>query len=171
MPAKKIKILAIDPGTREMGYAHLENKNLIDFGVKYLRHSKKLQDMFVYLAEVVNRLISEKRTELLVIEKCSFSHSTQNAALMIAVSRIKGIAKKHGIPIYEYAHRTISKAVCDNGNATKQDISKILAVAYPELKYYLGSDKRCKEEYFQNIFDAVACGITHYNLKYEICPK
>ena len=63
MPAKKIKILAIDPGTREMGYAHLENKDLIDFGVKYLRHNRKLQGMFIYLAEVINRLISEKRPE------------------------------------------------------------------------------------------------------------
>ena len=161
MPAKKIKILAIDPGTWEMGYAQLENRELIDYGVKYLRRGKKLQDLFIYLAEAMDHLISEKQPEILVIEKCSFSHATQNGALMIAISRIIGIAKKNGVQVHEYAQRTISKAVCDNGNATKRDIAKILAVTYPELKYYFGSDKLCKEEYFQNIFDAIACGLTH----------
>ncbi len=168
---KKIKILAIDPGTQAMGYAYLENEDLVDYGVKYLRIGKRLEEMYIHLADTVIRFLKEKQPCILALEKNNFSHASQNAGLVIAISKIKGISKKHKIPFVEYAPRTIKKAVCNDGNAVKLDVSKVLVTIYPELKYYIGSDKRCKEVYFQNIFDAIACGKTHFKLNYKICQK
>ena len=46
---KKTRILAIDPGTREMGFAIMEENELIYYGVKTL---KKMRPTSVLLKEV-----------------------------------------------------------------------------------------------------------------------
>ncbi len=43
--------------------------------------------------------------------------------------------------------------------ATKLEVAKIVIAQYPELKVYLNQDRKWKEDYHLNMFDAVALGI------------
>jgi crossover junction endodeoxyribonuclease RuvC len=156
-------IVAIDPGTREMGYAHMQGLTLKDYGVILLRtqatHKKDLLDR---IDEEIHRLLAEKQPDVLILEKNRFSQIRSNVRLALAVYRIRSSAKKRHVPVIEYDPRTVRRVVCENGNAVKKEVARTIAVRYPEMKVYLTSDRRWKVRYYQNIFDAIACGMTYF---------
>jgi len=71
---------------------------------------------------------------------------------------IKAIGKRKGLRVVGYAPSTLKKAVCGNGRASKREVARVIVSKYPELKVYLTQDSAWKEEYHQNMFDAVALG-------------
>src|SRR3989304_5152111 len=164
MPTNKnLKILAIDPGTREMGVAVLEDSNLLDYSVKTFRHRGNPKLLLAQVDKLITRLITEAKPDVLAIEKNMFSQIQQNYLLTLAVAKIKAVAKRMKVEVREYAPNTVRKAVCNNGAAKKRELARAVALRYPELKVYLDSDKKWKQRYWQNLFDAVAVGLTHFS--------
>jgi Holliday junction resolvasome RuvABC endonuclease subunit len=160
MPAQKGRLLAIDPGTREMGYASFLDDELADYGVKSIKQGRSAKDLLINLERILSRLIAEKHPSEIALEKNNFSQIRQNIRLTLAISRIRGIAKRGGIPVFELDPRTIRKVLLSNGNGTKRDLARFITALYPEMIYYLESNRKCRERYFQNAFDAIACGLT-----------
>jgi len=111
MRKNKIKILAIDPGTKHMGFAAFEGTELVDYGVKTIRQGSEVI-ILRHLEEIISRLIKEKKPDYFVLERNSFSQIKQNYRLTLAISKMKYIAKKFGVLVYEYDPRTIRKEIC-----------------------------------------------------------
>ena len=156
------KILAIDPGTKEMGMAVLDENELLDYGVKTLRRGPNGdKDILNQVEKIITRLITQNKPDVLVIEKNLFSHIKQNYLLTMVVATIRNTAKRLKIKVKEYAPNTIRKQVCGDGYATKREVARAIALKFPELKVYLDPGKKWKERYWQNIFDAVAVGLTY----------
>jgi len=143
-----------------MGYASFENEELTDYGVKSIRHGRMPESLLSAVGRITARMIREKRPEALVIEKNTFSQIRQNIRLTLAVAKIKAVAKRYRVRVFEFDPRTIRKVVCNNGNATKRELARTLAIRYPEMRAYLESNRRWRERYYQNAFDAIACGLT-----------
>lgn len=162
-----LNFLAIDPGLREMGVAHFHGQELIDYGVKSLRRTANRQVRLQLFKRIFERLVDEKQPQLVAIEKNCFSRIPQNRNLMKAIQAIHNICSAHRIPICEIAPNTIKKAVADDGHATKRQVAKAVCAAYPELRASLDSRRKWRERYFQNLFDAVACGMTYLKSNYE----
>ena len=159
MQKNKIKILAIDPGTKHMGFAAFEGIELVDYGVKTIRQGSE-GIILQHLEEIISRLIREKKPDYFVLERNSFSQIKQNYRLTLAISKMKYIAKKFGVLVYEYDPRTIRKAICNDGNASKIRVAQTIVISFDELKVYLQSDKVWVLRYNLNLLDAVAIGMT-----------
>ena len=71
------------------------------------------------------------------------------------------MGKKKRLQVIAYAANTMRKSVCDNGAASKDEVAKVIVSYYPELKPYLTSDRKWKEKFYRNMFDAVALAICH----------
>lgn len=159
MRENKIRILAVDPGTRHMGFADFEGIELVDSGVKTIRQgSEKI--ILKHVDEIISRLIKEKKPHYFVLERNAFSQITQNFRLTLAVSKMKYIAKKLGVLIYEYDPRTIRKEICNDGNASKIQVAQTIVALFGELKVHLHSDKGWVLRHNLNLLDAVAVGMT-----------
>ncbi len=159
MRKNKIKILAVDPGTKHMGIAAFEGTELVDYGVKTIRQGSE-QIILAHLEEVVARLIREKKPDYFVLERNTFSQIRQNFRLTLVVSKMKHIAKKQGILVYEYDPRTIRKEICNDGNASKIRVAQTVVISFDELKPFLQSNKKWVLRYYLNLLDAVAVGVT-----------
>jgi len=159
MPKNNSKILAIDPGTREMGIAFLENGKIIYYGVKTIRKKKSPHEVLKEGRKIVLRLIKDLRPKVLVIEKAFFANNRSAALLNVFVDEIKAIVRRKGLKVMSFAPSTVKKAICGNGRASKKDVARVIVSKYPELKVYLTQDRAWKEEYHQNMFDAVALGM------------
>lgn len=159
MRKNKIKILAIDPGTKHMGFAAFEGTELVDYGVKTIRQGSEVI-ILRHLEEIISRMIKEKTPDYFVMERNSFSQIKQNYRLTLAISKMKHIAKKHDLPVYEYDPRTIRKEICNDGNASKIRVAQTIVISFDELKVYLQSDKMWVLRYNLNLLDAVAIGLT-----------
>jgi crossover junction endodeoxyribonuclease RuvC len=161
MHTKPIQILAIDPGTREIGVAVLEGEALVYYGVKTIRNRKRPQQVLQKAARIVKRLIEDYQPSILAIEKMFLIQ--KNASLLIVVAdEIKATAQAAGLAVYEYAPTTVRKRICQTGKATKRAAAGIIAGRYTELIRYLKGRSKWEELYYANMFDAIAVGLTCY---------
>jgi len=157
MPKNKSRILAIDPGTREMGLAFLDKGKLIYHGVKTIKRGKSPHETLKEGRRTILRLIKDFKPKVLVVEKAFFANNRNAALLNIFVDEIKAIGRRKNLKVLSFASSTVKKFICDNGRASKKEVARVIVSKYPELKVYLTQDRAWKERYHQNMFDAVAC--------------
>jgi crossover junction endodeoxyribonuclease RuvC len=151
-------ILGIDPGTQVAGYGVIEvkagNLRLLQYGVvqlsKYSTHELRLKKLY----ETVLRVIDEYLPDEMAIEDPFFG---KNVQAMLKLGRAQGVsmaaALSRGIPIVEYAPRSVKQSVTGNGNASKDQVSKMVShlLHTPDLN----------PEFF-DATDALAIAICHH---------
>ena len=124
-------ILGIDPGTNVMGYGLViveEKKiSLLDFGEinmsKIKDHSLKLDKVYKSVIDIID---THKPDEI-AIEAPFFGKNVQS---MLKLGRAQGVAMAAGlsrqIPVTEYSPKKIKMAITGNGNASKEQVAKML---------------------------------------------
>jgi crossover junction endodeoxyribonuclease RuvC len=159
MSKTNTKILAIDPGIREMGIAFLDNGKLIYHDVKTIDRGKSNKETLKEGCALITRLICDFRPDTLAVEKTFFANSRNAAVLNAFTDEIKIIGKRKRLKVISYASSTVKKYIAGNGRASKREVAKVVVSRYPELKAYLRQNRKWKERYHLNMFDAVALAI------------
>jgi len=159
MPKNNSKILAIDPGTREMGVAFLEEGRLIYHGVKVIRKGRSPHERLREARQIILRLIRDFKPQVIVVEKAFFANNRNASLLNVLVDEIRAIGRRKGLKVLGFAPSTVKKFICGDGRAGKEEVARAIVARFPELKVYLTQDRMWKERYHQNMFDAVALGI------------
>lgn len=159
MPNGDARILAIDPGTRHMGIALLERGRLIYHGVKNIRRRRSPHEALDEAREIILRLVKDFRPEVLVVEKAFFARNRNVSLLNVLVDEIRAIGRRKGLQVLSYAPTTVKKHTCGDGRASKRQVARVIVARYPELGVFLSQDRKWKERYHQNMFDAVALGM------------
>jgi crossover junction endodeoxyribonuclease RuvC len=180
MSKHNTKILAIDPGTREMGIALLERfgvsgssdpengGKLVYHGVKVIPNEKSPNEKLKEGREIILRLIKDFKPDILIVERSFFANNRTASLLHVFINEIKTIGKRKGIKVMSYAPSTVRKFITGNGRASKKELSTVIVSKYPELKVYLSQDKAWKELYHQNMFDAIALGLMALSMKARV---
>lgn len=124
-------ILGIDPGTTIMGFGIIQVvKNQMKFIQmnelllnKYDDHYLKLKLIF----ECTIELIDTYKPDELAIEAPFFGKNVQS---MLKLGRAQGVAMAAGlareVPITEYEPKKVKMAITGNGNASKEQVAKML---------------------------------------------
>lgn len=159
MSKKHYKILAIDPGTREMGVAFLEGDTIVYHEVKVIPRKKMPHETLREGKKIILRLINDFKPQTLAVEKTFFSHNKNATLLNAFVDEIRRIGRRKGLKVVDYAPNTVKKCICGNGRASKEEVARAIIARYPELKVYLTQDRKWKASYHHNMFDAVALGL------------
>jgi len=159
MSKKNSKILAIDPGTREMGIALLDSGKLIYHGVKSFCRNITPHEKLKEGRRTILRLIQDFQPKILVIEKTFFAHNRNASLLNVFADEIVSLAKRKKLKVIGFAPNTVKKYICGNGRASKKEVARVIVARYPELKVFLTQDRAWKEKFHQNMFDAVALGM------------
>lgn len=134
MEKKAVKekiILGLDPGTTVMGYGVIlvsgSKLTLLQFGVihlsKYETHELKLKKIF----DRVLSLVDEFTPDEVALEAPFFGKNVQS---MLKLGRAQGVAMSAAlyreVPITEYAPKKVKQSVTGNGNASKEQVAKML---------------------------------------------
>ncbi|WP_452232361.1 crossover junction endodeoxyribonuclease RuvC [Lacinutrix sp. MEBiC02595] len=124
-------ILGIDPGTTIMGFGliRVRNKKMEFLQLNEL-DLKKYKDHYLKLKLIFERtieLIDTHHPDEIAIEAPFFGKNVQS---MLKLGRAQGVAMAAGlsreIPITEYLPKKIKMAVTGNGNASKEQVAKML---------------------------------------------
>ena len=124
-------ILGIDPGTTIMGFGLIKvvNKRMEFMQLNEL-HLKKYGDHYLKLKHIFERtieLIDTYNPDEIAIEAPFFGKNVQS---MLKLGRAQGVAMAAGlsrqIPITEYLPKKIKMAITGNGNASKEQVAKML---------------------------------------------
>ena len=108
---KPVRILAIDPGIRGMGFAMFEGENLIRYGVKNLGKQKFPEKILTKGKDAIVDLIQRFSPGVLVLGKITHPTNKKNPVLRKLVSHIRRTARKRRIKIYEYEPDTTRKFI------------------------------------------------------------
>jgi len=99
--------------------------------------------------------------DVLVIEKPYCFWNSQSKYLESIIKEVIRLSKKKHMKVIEFSPRTVRKVVCNDRNATKQDIAKVICLSYPELKIYLNQNRKYKDKYWGHMFDSIGLGICY----------
>lgn len=130
MSKEKI-ILGIDPGTTIMGFGLIKvvNKKMEFMQLNELM-LKKYDDHYLKLKLIFERtveLIDTYHPDEIAIEAPFYGKNVQS---MLKLGRAQGVAMAAGlsreVPITEYAPKKIKMAITGNGNASKEQVAKML---------------------------------------------
>ena len=128
--AEKI-ILGIDPGTRYLGYGLIritrDKVHVLQYGVLNLTKYTTQGAKFLKIHERVMGIVEEFMPDEIAIESPFFGKNVQS---MLKLGRVQGmvmsISFSKGIPITEYEPKKIKMAITGNGNASKEQVAKML---------------------------------------------
>jgi len=124
-------ILGIDPGTTIMGFGLIQvtGKQMKFLQLNELKLSK-YDDHYVRLKLIFERtieLIDSFHPDEIAIEAPFFGKNVQS---MLKLGRAQGVAMAAGlsrqVPITEYSPKKIKMAITGNGNASKEQVAKML---------------------------------------------
>lgn len=150
-------ILGIDPGTLVMGYGVIsidgKKVKLEEMGVlqlsKHKDHGKRLH----YIFEKVSALVQTYQPHSVALESPFYGKNVQS---MLKLGRAQGVAiaaaMAHGSQTIEYAPRKIKQSITGNGNASKEQVLKMLE----NLLDFKNDSK------FLDATDAVAAALCHH---------
>lgn len=155
-----LRILGVDPGTRELGWAVLEGEELLAFGVRTIPYGLPVHDLLREGEAVVDQLLATFEPQILVIEHTFWVRMRRAAILRILVSELKRRAQARGIRVLGYAPTAVKKAVAGHGHAPKVEVAKAVVRRWPRLSVYMCGDPHVDERYWGNMFDAVALAMT-----------
>lgn len=128
---KETIILGIDPGTTIMGFGIIKvlNKKMEFIQLNEL-NLKKYDDHYLKLKLIFERtveLIETHHPDEIAIEAPFYGKNVQS---MLKLGRAQGVAMAAGlsrqIPITEYLPKKIKMAITGNGNASKEQVAKML---------------------------------------------
>lgn len=150
-------ILGLDPGTNIMGYgvilAQGSSLKLLQFGVirlsKFDSHELRLKKIF----DRVLGLVDEFSPDEVALEAPFYGKNVQS---MLKLGRAQGVAMSAAlhreVPIVEYAPKKVKLSVTGNGNASKEQVAKMLMqlFAFKELPKLLDAS------------DALAVAVCHH---------
>jgi crossover junction endodeoxyribonuclease RuvC len=123
--------LGIDPGTTIMGFGLIRVRNkTMEFMQLNELDLKKYNDHYLKLKLIFERtieLIDTHHPDEIAIEAPFFGKNVQS---MLKLGRAQGVAMAAGlsrqIPITEYLPKKIKMAITGNGNASKEQVAKML---------------------------------------------
>lgn len=130
MNTEKI-ILGIDPGTTIMGFGLIRvvNRKMTFLQLNELQ-LQKYEDPYLKLKLIFERtieLIDTYNPDEIAIEAPFFGKNVQS---MLKLGRAQGVAMAAGlsreIPVTEYSPKKIKMAITGNGNASKEQVARML---------------------------------------------
>lgn len=123
-------IIGIDPGTRITGYGIIglngNSYTAIDYGCIRPPPTAKLSERYLILFNALENLLSRYSPQAVAVEAQFLGKNVQSA---LKLGQARGIAmivaKRMGLPVYEYSPTSVKKAV-GSGKASKVQVQELV---------------------------------------------
>lgn len=131
MSTTKQIILGIDPGSRSTGYAVLEcegkNNHALVCSTIRTTHLETQAERLEYIFEEIKKIVQQFAPNYCAIETPVYGKDPQ-AMLKLGRAQAASIlaVRNAGISITEYYPKAVKKALTGNGNASKQQVARML---------------------------------------------
>jgi Holliday junction resolvasome RuvABC endonuclease subunit len=153
-------ILALDPGTRDLGYAVVSGKRLLAASVLPLRRVPRRLRLGV-VRESLLAWLRAYQPRTLVLENIPRRPLDTLAGLPALGRLLRRVATARRLTVATYSARTVRGSIVGDGWAGKREVAESISGKFPDLRVHLTHDRKWKEAYWRNMFDAVALALHH----------
>jgi hypothetical protein len=154
------RILAICPGTREIGIAVFEDMDLLYYGTKDLgrfRQGNTPHSLAREAARRVEDVIHKYGPQSLVLKQLR-PLQCLNSRLVQMTGQIKATGEQRKLLLHEREAITARACLCPYERPTRRRTTIRLAHLYPELSRYVSNVTLWQRHYYAPMFDAIAVG-------------
>lgn len=162
--SRPARILALDPGTKEVGFALLVGDSLVRYGVRNIK--KKGFDKTQSTGKVPGiDLIENFKPNVVILGKLIHPERKINPMLINLMNQIKRFALGKGIEVQEIEPVSARIFLIQHTQPTKMNTAVLIAAIYPELSVYVPQKRRIlwtqKDMYWMNMFDALTLALVY----------
>ncbi|NOZ21642.1 MAG: crossover junction endodeoxyribonuclease RuvC [Planctomycetes bacterium] len=154
---KTVRVLGVDPGTRNVGFGVIDKVGSRLHPVTYGAIAAKAKDLPERLKQIhdgLAEIIAEHHPDVVAVEEAFYAKSVTST---LRLGEGRGVvllcAAEAGLPVSEYAPRLVKRAVVGTGAAHKSQVQQM-------VKSILGLDKAPQPA---DAADALAIAICHCN--------
>ena len=153
MLKNSLRIIGINPGTRYIGLAVIQDMNIFDWRVKLLEGpwSKKKIDK---VTGIISEYIDFYNLNTIALKKLHPSRSSRY--LKHLVERIKYFSKKRKLKVREYSIKEVEEVFLLDEKHNKKNLAEKMVSLFPCLAHELRKEKSNKNRYHMRMFEAVA---------------
>lgn len=129
-------LLSLDPSSRVIGYGILDGNRLKAWANVKIKGIGARR--FLAIEELLNQLTSQSQYPIdeIAMEVPKWRSTRKPAhSFFVAIDIIRDWAKHHKpkLPVFEYPPATVKLSAAGKGNATKDEVHRVLCMEYPEL--------------------------------------
>jgi crossover junction endodeoxyribonuclease RuvC len=127
------RILGIDPGSRVTGYGVIDSDGRrsvrVASGVIRTAAAGTFADRLRVIFDGVSAVVAEQQPQVVAVEQV-FLHRNADSALKLGQARAAALCAtfEPGLPVHEYAARSVKQAIVGSGGAEKSQVAHMVAV-------------------------------------------
>jgi len=164
MKTEPHRILAINPGSRYIGFAAFRGAELLDWGLR-VNTAKTPRGRLRVAGRIIRDAIERFQPDTLAL-KCLDSSRTSLSLDRFADS-IHAIAHLRKLKVRQYSITELKRLLCSEAKGNKRQLAAMVTAAYPVLNPDLQHEMANRNPYYLRMFEAVALGIACYRQREE----
>lgn len=150
-------ILAVNPGSRYLGFAVLFGQELRDWGIRVIK-KRSPHEKLESGRQILSNLADHYRANILAIKTLHPSRSSTNLNQLTAA--FIALARSKGLQICRYPIERVEAALCGTEKTSKAKLAERVCETYPFLTRELERERKSRNPYNTRMFEAVALGLT-----------
>jgi Holliday junction resolvasome RuvABC endonuclease subunit len=159
MPKESPTILAVNPGSRYVGFAAFRGPDLIDWGVRVVSAGTPRGTVRV-AGRILTEAVERFGPNTLAVKRLHASRSS--APLARLADSIWELSRRRKLEVYQYSITELTSALCPEGKANKRRLAAAMAATYPALSCDFQKEMTNRHPYHLRMFEAVALGVLCY---------
>jgi len=159
MPKEPPRILAVNPGSRYIGFAAFRGPELLDWGVRVIAAPTPRGRVRV-AGQILTDAIERFGPDTLAVKRLHASRSS--LALDLLADSIRELARRRRLKVHEYSITELKDALCAETKANRRRLAAAVADTYPVLGPELQKEMAARHPYYLRMFEAVVLGVVCY---------
>jgi Holliday junction resolvasome RuvABC endonuclease subunit len=150
------RILAVNPGSRYIGWAAFRESELLDWGVRVIR-AKTRRGKLKAAKSILTEAIDRFHPDTLATKRLHGSRSSR--CLNDLARSISALAKQRKLRCCQYSIEQVKRVFCPEAKTNKRRLAELVAAMYPVLRHELQKELANRNPYYLRMFEAVALGV------------
>lgn len=159
MPKEPLRILAINPGSRYIGFAAFRGPELLDWGVR-VNSAKTPRGKVRVAGQIIKEAVERFEADALVVKRLHPSRTS--ISLDRLTFSIKELSRRRKLSLHQYSIMELKNALCSEAKGNKRRLAAEVAAKYPILSRDFQKEMANRNPYYLRMFEAVALGIVCY---------
>lgn len=157
MAMPPVRILAINPGSRYVGFAVFHDGDIRDWGVKVLPSGNPAAKKKAF-RDLVLKVVRTHSIDSLILKSLHPARSSDT--LDSLVREIIVIAKAQKLIVRRYSVDEVKSALSSSAKTNRRGLMEIVAGRFPFLYSECERERKSRNAYRIRMFEAVALGMT-----------
>lgn len=153
------KILSLNPGGEELGFAVVQSEGLLYYGACPLDEQPSGRLPAGKAVTAAERAVEDFSPDRLAVAKVETDGSHGAVRLNVISDRIRAMGARKELPVDRVARPAARKAVTGDPEASQEELVETLAHAFPQLQTFLLDEPSESDRGAADVFEAVGLAL------------